>query len=91
MPLKSLLEITKEWSNFYKLHNSPLQMYSSMPKLLLLYKTWEKMVDKNGPAAEERDLRTYTNSNDPDQPAHARSLVRIIAIRHHNIEALLKI
>ena len=34
-----------------------------------------------GPAAEKRDLRTYANSEDPDQPVHSRSLVRIFAYR----------
>ena len=40
---------------------------------------------------EKRDLRTYANSEDPDQPAHLRSLVRIFAIRLHNIGILLKL
>ena len=43
-----------------------------------------------GPAAEKRDLRTYANSENPDQPAHLRSLVRIFAVRLHNIGTLLK-
>ena len=40
---------------------------------------------------EKRDLRTYANSEDPDQPAHLRGLVRIFAIRLHNIGTLLKL
>ena len=43
-----------------------------------------------GPAAEKRDLRTFGNSEDPDQPAHARSLVRIFAVHLHNRWTLLK-
>ena len=42
-------------------------------------------------AAEKRDLRTYANSEDPDQTAHPRSLVRTFAVRLHNIGTLLKI
>ena len=34
-----------------------------------------------GPAAEKRDLRTYANSEDPDQTVHPRSLVKIFAVR----------
>ena len=41
-----------------------------------------------GSAAEKRDLRTYANSKYPDQTAH---LVRIFAVRLHNIGCLLKI
>ena len=44
-----------------------------------------------GPAAEKRDLRSYTNSEDQEQPAHPRSLVWISAVRLHNIGTLLKI
>ena len=44
-----------------------------------------------GPMAEKRKLRTYANSEDPDQTAHPRSLVRIFAADLPNIETLLKI
>ena len=54
-----------------------------------------------GPAAEKRDLSTYansedsihstyTNSKDPDQPVHPRSLVRIFGLHLHSIGTLLK-
>ena len=39
----------------------------------------------------KRGLRTYANSEDPDQTAHPRSLVRIFAVRLHSIGTLLKI
>ena len=42
-------------------------------------------------AAEEKVLRTYSNSEDTDQSAHPRSLVRIFAVRLHNIGTLLKV
>ena len=41
--------------------------------------------------AVKRDLRTYVNSENPDQPVHARSLVRIFAAHLHNIGTLMKI
>ena len=44
-----------------------------------------------GPAAEKKDLRTYANSKDPDQPVHLCSLVRIFAVHLHTIGTLLKI
>ena len=44
-----------------------------------------------GLAAEKRDLRTYANSEDPDQSVHTHSLVRIFAVCLHNIGTLLKI
>ena len=37
------------------------------------------------------DPRTYANSEDPDQTALPRSLVRILAVRLHNIGTLMKI
>ena len=37
------------------------------------------------PVAEKMDLRTYANSEDPDQPAHPQRLIRIFAVRPHNI------
>ena len=33
-----------------------------------------------GPAAEKRDIEIYASSEDPDQHAHPRSLVRILAV-----------
>ena len=44
-----------------------------------------------GPSAEKRDLLTDANSEEPNKPAHSRSLVRIFAVRLHNTGALLKI
>ena len=44
-----------------------------------------------GSVAEKRELITYANSKDPDQPAHPRRLVRIFAVRLHNEGTLLKI
>ena len=44
-----------------------------------------------GSVAEKRDLRTYANSEDPDQTVHLRSLVRIFTVCLHNIGTLLKI
>ena len=41
-----------------------------------------------GPAAEKEDLRIYAKSEDTDQPAYPRSLVRIFADRLHNIGTL---
>ena len=43
------------------------------------------------PAAGKRDLKTYAKSKDPDQTVHPRSLVRIFAVRPHNMGTLLKI
>ena len=40
---------------------------------------------KNGPVAKKRDLRIYANSEDQDQTAHPRSLVRILTVRLYNI------
>ena len=44
-----------------------------------------------GLATEKRDLRTYANSEDPDQPAHPLSLGGFFAVPLHNIWTLLKI
>ena len=41
--------------------------------------------------AEKRDHRTYAESEDPDQPAHPRSLVRSFTVRLNNIGIVLKI
>ena len=38
-----------------------------------------------GLSAEKRDLIAYANNEDPDQPAHQRSLVTIFVVRLHNI------
>ena len=43
-----------------------------------------------GPEAEGRDFRKYANTEDPDHPAHPRSLVSIFAVRLHKIRTLLK-
>ena len=57
-----------------------------------VYNNYTKYSDNlnNGPMAEKWDLRTYANTEDPDQPAHPRSLVRIIVVRLHNIGIFLK-
>ena len=44
-----------------------------------------------GPLGEKRDLRTYANSKDPNQPAFPISPIRILAVHLHNIGTLLKI
>ena len=44
-----------------------------------------KFYGLNGLAAEKRGLRTNANSEDPDQPAHPRSLSRFFAVLLHNM------
>ena len=44
-----------------------------------------------GLANKKRELRTFANSEGPDQPAHPRSLIRTFALRLHNIGRLLKV
>ena len=53
-----------------------------MPSKKRFFRVMSK-VGKNGPSAEKRALRTYSNSKNPDQPAQPRSLVRIFSVRLH--------
>ena len=54
-------------------------------RLKWLKRLFRLTYEKYGRAAFKRDLRTYTSSEDPDQPAHPLRLFRIFAVRLHNI------
>ena len=70
--------------------------FSKTTKTLSILYTHQKTKHKKastilGLATEKRDLRTYANSEDPDQPAHPLNLGGFFAVPLHNIWTLLKI
>ena len=75
-------------------HSVLLEMLCPCALSLYLALCQHKIIILNviyGPAAVKKDIGTYANSEDPDQPAHPRSLVRIFTVRLHNIWTVLRI
>ena len=71
-----------------------MKMYVYVRPYVRLCRSMPDLVDTMNeywPTAEKKDLRTYANSEDPDQPALSRSLARIFVVRLHNIGTLSKI
>ena len=52
-------------------------------KILILISFVSRIITCTGSAVEKRDPRIYATREDPDQPAHSHSLVRIFAVRLH--------